>query len=211
MFLYFSLFHCNHFKNHKIKICLIIRINGKLIWPKNRRSVYNCVIIPKWSLTLYPEAQIAKNQWGSGLIYLFNGISTHCGLFNAKIWFISKCLFIIITFLYFLMFCCIYFLKSISNHKIYLIIKNKKNLIWPRNRSVFNCIIIPKWSLTLHPEAQMAKNSWGIWFGLFYLFNAISTPNGLFTTNIWLIYKCLIIIITVYILNIPWWSFFLNQ
>ena len=130
------------------------------MWPRNGRSVYDYVIIPKWSLTLHPEAQIVKNSWGSGLIYLFNGISTPYGLFNAKIWFISKCLIIIITFLYFLMFCCIYFLKSINN-LIYIYIyiynifdyKNEKNLIWPRNRrSVFNCVITPKWSLTLHPE-----------------------------------------------------------
>ena len=34
--------------------------------------------------------------------------------------------------------------------------------------------------------------------GLFYLFNGISTPYGLFNVIIWLIYKCLIVIITIF-------------
>ena len=40
-------------------------------------------------------------------------------------------------------------------------------------------------------------------FGLVDLFNGISTPYGLFKAEIWFICKCLIIIITNYIFNVP--------
>ena len=39
-----------------------------------------------------------------------------------------------------------------------------------------------------------------VWFGLVYLFNGISNPNGLFNAEIWFIR--LIVIITLYIFNI---------
>ena len=41
--------------------------------------------------------------------------------------------------------------------------------------SVYNLVIIQKWSPTLHPETQIAKNSWGIWFSSIHLFNGVST------------------------------------
>ena len=42
----------------------------------------------------------------------------------------------------------------------------------------------------------------------FGLFNGISTSERLFNAEIWLISKCLITVITIYIFNIPLQSFF---
>ena len=42
-----------------------------------------------------------------------------------------------------------------------------------------------------------------VWFVLVYLFNVISTPNGLFNAGIWLICKHLLVITTTYILLGP--------
>ena len=36
--------------------------------------------------------------------------------------------------------------------------------------------------------------------GLFYLLNGISTPQGLFYTKLWLIPKCLVVIITKFLM-----------
>ena len=44
-----------------------------------------------------------------------------------------------------------------------------------------------------------------IWF---YLFNGISTPNGLIICDIWFFYKYFIVIISAYIFNVPKQSLF---
>ena len=48
----------------------------------------------------------------------------------------------------------------------------------------------------------MTKNEWIIpiifWLSLFYLFNGIYTPHGLFTTEIWFFCKCFIVIINIF-------------
>ena len=47
------------------------------------------------------------------------------------------------------------FFKSINNQNM-LDYENEWNLIWPQNRgSVYNMIVISKWSLILYPETQM--------------------------------------------------------
>ena len=84
----------------------------------------------------------------------------------------------------------------------------ESNTVKKNGGSVYILAIIPKWSLILHRETQLAKNSWDIWFGLF---NGISTPYGLFNAEIWFISKCSIIIVTFHIFRIPLQSLFLNH
>ena len=45
-------------------------------------------------------------------------------------------------------------------------------------------------------------NYFKVWFNLVYLFNGISTPYGLFNTEIWLICKCFIIVISIHLFDL---------
>ena len=56
----------------------------------SRKSLFRC-------LQSYQEERFSNFLFGLDLLYLFNGIATCYGLFNAKIWFIFKWLIIIIT------------------------------------------------------------------------------------------------------------------
>ena len=76
----------------------------------------------------------------------------------------------------FSMFYCNHFLKQYINSLKNMYYKNQRNLMWSRSGgSVPSLLIIPKWSLILHLE-KMAKDTWGIWFGLFVYqhFNSLS-------------------------------------
>ena len=84
-------------------------------------------------------------------------------------------------------------------------------LLSENNWSTYNLVIITKWSFIFHPEPEMAKRRWGIYYSFVYFLPNVSTAWRLFNVKIWLIYNSLIVIVTTMLMFhcILWLELFL--